>query len=108
MVVNPSQYGFDFNTREIATLTYLALALAALILWQPGRNATLGVIRAFFAPPLARVWAAMTIYVVTSVGLRLVGPLVVAQPQVHDGVVGDSRLYVSIRGYAAQGEAKLL
>lgn len=63
------QYGFDLSNREIALLSYLAIIFVVLAFWKGGHKSLLAVIRAFFAPKLAVVWAVMTLYVGTCVCL---------------------------------------
>lgn len=69
MIFAPSNFGFDLNNREIATLIYFSLLLAAVLLWEKGRSSALDVVRAFFAWKLAQVWLLMSLYVATCVWL---------------------------------------
>lgn len=69
MTFDAAQYGFALNNREIAALIYLLLTFSVLFLWKGSHSAGLAVIRAFFAPKLAQVWVAMTLYVITCVYL---------------------------------------
>jgi hypothetical protein len=69
MLSIPANFGFDLSNREIATLIYLGLLLAAVLLWKKGRPLALGLLRAFFVPKLAQVWLLMSLYVAASVWL---------------------------------------
>ena len=69
MFFTPSEFGFDLNNREIATLTYLAILLVSLLLWKKGRHAAFGVVRSFFQPKLVLIWLQMSLYVVVCVWL---------------------------------------
>lgn len=64
-----ASFGFDLSNREIATLIYLGLLLAAVLLWKKGRPLALDVVRAFFLPKLAQVWLLMSLYVAACVWL---------------------------------------
>lgn len=69
MSFTPVSFGFDLSNREIATLIYLGLLLAALLLWKKGRPLALDVTRAFFVPKLAQIWLLMSLYVAACVWL---------------------------------------
>lgn len=69
MALSPASFGFDLNNREIATLVYLGLLLAVILLWKNGRPFALNVVRAFFSPKLALIWLLMSLYVASSVWL---------------------------------------
>lgn len=66
---DPSAFGFDLSNREIATLIYIALFLAWALSRADLRKALGSVVRNFFAPQLARIWAIMSLYVTGSVYL---------------------------------------
>lgn len=63
MSFQPAEYGFDLNNREIVSLIYIAIIVAALSVWKRGRKSLLAVIRAFFGRKLVLVWVTMTLYV---------------------------------------------
>ncbi|WP_102784210.1 hypothetical protein [Thalassospira sp. GB04J01] len=69
MPFTAADFGFDLSNREIATLIYLGLLLAAVLLWKKGRPNALKVVRAFFAPKIAPVWLLMSLYVAACVWL---------------------------------------
>lgn len=69
MALSPASFGFDLNNREIATLVYLGLFLAVILLWKKGRPLALNVVRAFFSPKLALIWLLMSLYVASCVRL---------------------------------------
>lgn len=69
MSFTPANLGFDLSNREIATMIYLGLLVAASLLWKKGRPQALGVVRAFFVPKLAQVWLLMSLYVAACVWL---------------------------------------
>ncbi|WP_432284183.1 hypothetical protein SLT36_20570 [Aminobacter sp. BA135] len=64
-----ANFGFDLSNREIATLIYLGLLLAAVIFWKKGRPLAHDVVRAFFFPKLALIWLSMSLYVAACVWL---------------------------------------
>lgn len=59
----PSNFGFDLNNREIATLIYLGIFIIGVLLWIKGRPNAFGVVRAFLEPKLVQVWLLMSLYV---------------------------------------------
>lgn len=69
MSFTPASFGFDLSNREIATLIYLGLLLAAVLLWKKARPLALDVVRAFFVPKLTQVWLLMSLYVAACVWL---------------------------------------
>lgn len=69
MYFTSADFGFDLSNREIATLIYLGLLLAAVLLWKKGRSSALDIVRAFFVPKLAHVWLLMSLYVAACVWL---------------------------------------
>lgn len=69
MSFTPANFGLDLSNREIATLIYLGLLLAAVLLWKKGRPLALDVVRAFFVLQLAQVWMLMSLYVAVCVWL---------------------------------------
>lgn len=56
-------FGFDLNNREIASLIYIGLAVAGLLLWPRMRASLGGVVRAAFHPKLTLIYLAMSVYV---------------------------------------------
>lgn len=56
-------FGFDLNNREIASLIYIGLAVAGLLLWSRMRASLGGVVRAAFHPKLTLIYLAMSVYV---------------------------------------------
>lgn len=64
-----AELGFDLNNREIATLFYLGLALAAVLIPKNMRPHAFNVMRTFFMPKLALLWLLMSVYVAASVWL---------------------------------------
>ncbi|MBP6020038.1 MAG: hypothetical protein KA735_11140 [Burkholderiaceae bacterium] len=64
-----TSFGFDLSNREIATLIYSGLILAAVLLRKNGRPLALNAARAFFAPKLALIWLLMSLYVAVCVWL---------------------------------------
>lgn len=68
-----ADFGFDLSNREIATLIYLSLLLASVLLWKEVRPLAFNVVRAFFMPQLALLWLLMSFYVAVCVLLLAVG-----------------------------------
>lgn len=64
-----ASFGFDLSNREIATLVYLGLLLAAVLWWKKGRPLAFNVVRAFFMPKLALIWLLMSLYLAACVWL---------------------------------------
>ncbi|WP_293340504.1 hypothetical protein [Parvibaculum sp.] len=62
-----ADFGFDLSNREIATLIYLSLLLASVLLWKEVRPLAFNVVRAFFMPQLALLWLLMSFYVAVCV-----------------------------------------
>ena len=69
MSFTSANFGFDLSNREIATLTYLCLLLATILMWKEVRPLAFNIVQAFFAPKLAQIWLLMSIYVATCVWL---------------------------------------
>ena len=69
MLSTSANLGFDLNDREIATIIYLGVLLAAVLLWKKGRSLAFNVVRAFFVPKLAQVWMLMSLYLAACVWL---------------------------------------
>ncbi|MES1946230.1 putative inner membrane protein [Salinisphaera sp. C84B14] len=69
MSVTAAEFGFDLSNRETATLIYLGLLLAGLLLWTKTRPLALNLVKTFFAPKLTKVWLVMSLYVAGCVGL---------------------------------------
>ena len=59
--------GFALANREIASLIYIGLLLAALLIWTQGRHHAGELVKAFFHPILSAIWALMTVYTVVCV-----------------------------------------
>ena len=67
LTLDPGDFGFDLNNRELAALGYTTafFAWAALVT----RRQLGSLLRAFFAPKILAVFAAMTLYVIVSVAV---------------------------------------
>lgn len=64
---NFADFGFDLENRELATLIYLVIIMAAVMIWGKSKRHLGPLLRAFFSPALTKIWAAMTVYTVTCV-----------------------------------------
>lgn len=58
---------FDLSNRETASLIYIGLLLAALLIWKDGRRHVVALIKAFFQPALSAIWVLMSAYAASCV-----------------------------------------
>ncbi|MDZ4056476.1 MAG: hypothetical protein U1D69_05810, partial [Polynucleobacter sp.] len=65
--LDPINYGFDLNNREIAALIWLAVIALWILSLKQTRPSALILVRGFFVWPLQRVFLAMTAYTLGAV-----------------------------------------
>lgn len=66
---NLANFGFDLENRELATLIYLVIIIAGVMMWGKSRQHLGPLLNAFFSPALTKIWAAMTAYTIACVFL---------------------------------------
>lgn len=66
---NLANFGFDLENRELATLIYLVIIIAGVMMWGKSRQHLGPLLKAFFSPALTKIWAAMTAYTIACVFL---------------------------------------
>ncbi|MBX9466702.1 MAG: hypothetical protein KL839_01975 [Rhizobium sp.] len=69
MNLDISQFGFELNNREIATLLYILGALSAAFCWKATRDSFLDFMIAFFGRKPIILWLSMSLYLLVCISI---------------------------------------